>query len=44
MLVLIGVPADTAVISTLLYRLFSFWLPIPLGAFAWAGWRISRRS
>ena len=44
MLVLIGIPADTAVIGTLLYRLFSFWLPIPLGAFAWAGWRISRRS
>ena len=44
MLVLIGVPTDTAVIATLLYRLFSFWLPIPIGAFAWAGWRISRRS
>jgi uncharacterized membrane protein YbhN (UPF0104 family) len=43
MLVLIGVPADTAVIGTLLYRLFSFWLPIPLGLFAWTGWRISRR-
>jgi len=44
MLVLIGIPTDTAVIGTLLYRLFSFWLPIPLGAFAWAGWRISRRN
>ena len=44
MLVLIGVPADTAVIGTLLYRLFSFWLPIPLGLFAWTGWRLSRRS
>jgi len=44
MLALIGVPTDTAVIATLLYRLFSFGLPIPLGAFAWAGWRISRRS
>ncbi len=43
MLVLIGVPADTAVIGTLLYRLFSFWLPIPLGLVAWTGWRISRR-
>jgi len=42
MLVLIGVPADTAIIATLLYRLFSFWLPIPIGALAWAGWRISR--
>jgi putative heme transporter len=44
MLVLIGIPADTAIIGTLLYRLFSFWLPIPIGAFAWAGWRISRRA
>ena len=44
MLALIGVPTDTAVIATLLYRLFSFWLPIPIGAFAWAGFRISRRS
>ena len=44
MLVLIGIPADTALIGTLLYRLFSFWLPIPIGAFAWAGWRISRRT
>lgn len=44
MLVLIGIPTDTAIIGTLLYRLFSFWLPIPLGAFAWAGWRFSRRT
>ncbi len=43
MLVLIGVPTDTAVIATLLYRLFSFWLPIPVGVLAWGGWRISRR-
>lgn len=43
MLVLIGVPTDTAIVATLLYRLFSFWLPIPFGAFAWAGWRLSRR-
>lgn len=40
LLVVIGVPADTAVIGTLLYRLVSFWLPIPVGALAWAGWRI----
>ena len=40
LLVLIGVPADTALIGTLLYRLFSFWLPIPVGALAWAGWHI----
>ena len=39
LLVLVGVPADTALIGVLLYRLFSFWLPIPLGALAWAGWR-----
>jgi uncharacterized membrane protein YbhN (UPF0104 family) len=44
MLVLIGIPADTGLIGTLLYRLFSFWLPIPIGAFAWAGWRVSRRA
>jgi uncharacterized membrane protein YbhN (UPF0104 family) len=43
LLVLVGVPADTAVIGTLLYRLFSFWLPIPIGALAWSGWRITRR-
>ena len=29
LLVVIGIPADTAVIGTLLYRLVSFWLPIP---------------
>lgn len=44
LLVLTGVPADTALIGTLLYRLFSFWLPIPVGAFAWAGWRIGARQ
>ena len=40
LLVLVGVPADTALIATLMYRLFSFWIPIPVGALAWAGWRI----
>ena len=44
MLVLIGIPTDTAIIGTLLYRLFSFWLPIPIGGIVWAHWRISRRS
>ena len=44
LLALVGVPADTALIGTLLYRLFSFWLPIPLGALAWAGWRTTRRA
>lgn len=43
-LVLIGVSADTALIATLLYRLVSFWLPIPVGAFAWAGWHIHRTT
>ncbi len=44
LLVLVGVPADTALIGTLLYRLFSFWLPIPVGVFAWASWRTVRRG
>jgi uncharacterized protein (TIRG00374 family) len=33
-LVLAGVPAGAAVVSTLAYRLVSFWLPIPAGAIA----------
>ncbi len=40
LLVVIGVPVDVSVIATLLYRLISFWLPIPIGVLAWAGWRI----
>jgi len=40
-LVLAGVDSDQAVLGTLLYRLFSFWLPIPLGVFAWTGWRLT---
>ena len=40
LLVLVGVPAQTALIGSLLYRLFSFWLPIPIGVLAWAGWRL----
>jgi uncharacterized membrane protein YbhN (UPF0104 family) len=44
LLALVGVPADTALIGTLLYRLFSFWLPIPIGVIAWAGWRTTRRD
>lgn len=43
LLVVIDVPADTALIGTLLYRLFSFWIPIPIGALVWAGWRIGSR-
>ncbi len=42
-LVLSGVGADAAVVATLLYRLASYWLPIPLGALAWAGWHVHRR-
>jgi hypothetical protein len=40
-LVLAGVDSDQAVIATLLYRLVSFWLPIPIGALAWTGWRLT---
>ena len=40
LLVVIGVPVDVSVIATLLYRLVSYWLPIPIGALAWAGWRL----
>ena len=43
LLVAIGIPTDTALIGTLLYRLFSFWLPIPVGAVAWGWWRVHRR-
>ena len=42
-LLLSGVSADQAVVGTLLYRLASYWLPIPLGALAWAGWHVHRR-
>ena len=44
LLVLVGASADQAVLATLLYRLVSFWLPIPVGALAWAGWSIRRRA
>lgn len=39
LLVLAGVSADQALVGTLLYRLVSFWLPIPAGALAWGAWR-----
>jgi hypothetical protein len=42
LLVLAGIPTDQAVVGTLLYRLASFWAPIPLGAVAWAWWRVRR--
>jgi uncharacterized membrane protein YbhN (UPF0104 family) len=41
-LVLAGVNADAAVLATLLYRLVSFWMPIPAGALAWAGLAVNR--
>jgi uncharacterized membrane protein YbhN (UPF0104 family) len=41
LLVLVGVTADQAVVATLFYRLIAFWMPIPLGALAWAGWHIN---
>jgi amino acid transporter len=43
LLVLAGASVDQAVVGTLLYRLASFWLPIPIGALAWGGWHASRR-
>lgn len=43
MLVLAGVTTSQAVVATLFYRLVSFWTPIPIGAIAWAGWRIHPR-
>ncbi len=44
LLVVAGATAEQAVVATLLYRLASFWLPIPLGLLAWGGWRASRRT
>jgi uncharacterized protein (TIRG00374 family) len=42
-LVLAGVSTDAAVLAVLLYRTFQFWLPIPIGALAWAGWHLHVR-
>ncbi len=44
LLVLAGVTADQALVGTLLYRLLSYWLPIPVGAVAWLGWRLRPRN
>lgn len=44
LLVVAGADADQALVGTLMYRLASFWLPIPVGALAWAGWRIRPRG
>jgi uncharacterized protein (TIRG00374 family) len=37
MLALAGVPAGAAVLATFAYRLFSYWLPLPVGLLAY-GW------
>jgi uncharacterized protein (TIRG00374 family) len=44
MLALIGVPAGAAVLATFVYRLFSYWLPLPVGlaAFGWHARRYRR--
>jgi hypothetical protein len=34
-----GVPLDQAVLATLLYRVFSYWLPLPAGLVAAALFR-----
>ena len=44
LLVLAGASAQEAVVATLLYRLASFWLPIPLGLLTSGGWRARRRT
>jgi len=41
LLVTAGIGADAAVAATLLFRLVSFWLPLPIGAAA--GWWFRRR-
>ena len=41
MLTLAGVPAADALLATLAYRLYSFWLPIPAGGLAYA---LARRT
>jgi uncharacterized protein (TIRG00374 family) len=38
-LALAGVPPDHAVVATLLYRLFSYWAPLPAGVVASALFR-----
>jgi uncharacterized protein (TIRG00374 family) len=41
MLALAGVPAGSAVLATFAYRLFSYWLPLPVGLAAF-GWHARR--
>jgi uncharacterized protein (TIRG00374 family) len=40
MLILAGIPAGEAVLSTLGYRIISYWLPIMVGPFAYLAFRI----
>ncbi len=40
LLTLSGIPASDAVLATLAYRLFQFWMPIPAGAVAYALFRM----
>ena len=39
MLTLAGVEAGAAVLATFAYRLFSYWLPLPVGFGAWLSHR-----
>jgi uncharacterized protein (TIRG00374 family) len=38
LLALAGVPANEALVGTLLYRLTSYWLPLPVGLIAYVLW------
>jgi uncharacterized protein (TIRG00374 family) len=44
LLVLAGIPAGTAVLSTLGYRILSYWLPILAGPIGYAAFRIRYRN
>ena len=43
LLALAGVPANEALVGTLLYRLTSYWLPLPAGLLAYVLWHRPRR-
>jgi uncharacterized protein (TIRG00374 family) len=38
LLALAGVPANEAIVGTLLYRLTSYWIPLPIGLFSYLLW------
>ena len=42
-LTLAGIPANEAVLATLLYRLAEYWIPMLAGPFAYVVFRITRR-